>query len=419
MVIPLTGGQSERMGNQQMKECPNCHKQLPDLAKFCTSCGGQIELSQQEQEEAEAKMAALKAKLDSLSSDVNSPEPAPATDDAPKKSWDSFVIKKPTEEASDEPAPAEAEPNKVFSLEDRMKNKTPEDASPSPEPEPAKDETVRTLGPEPTPTGTKVDPSCLTQDEIEDMVQKKKQAMQDKMKSYDMDAFLDNMMAEACSKKKDEEEAAPADEPAAQPAAEEPAAEPAKEEPAAEPAAAEPEPEPAKEEPAAEPAAEEEKPPAGPPKLKPGRGYLIEEDKPKYVFKLFSQHTTQGMKGLCISRANPKRIAEDYDLENAQLLWLTDSTTATANVIPPSLERITYDIRTFIAANDEPIVLMDGLEYLMSNNKFNPVIRFLRHLVDECSESDCIMLIPISPMAISEQELKMIERELEVVEQKE
>jgi hypothetical protein len=155
--------------------------------------------------------------------------------------------------------------------------------------------------------------------------------------------------------------------------------------------------------------------------LKAGLCYLIEENKPKFCFQIFAQYAGgDKYPGLSISRINPKRLKEEFNVKDeAVLLWLTDSTNAGDNTIPPSLERITYDIKSFIGKNKDngtPLVVFDGLEYLLSNNPFNPVIRFLRHLVDECSVSDSVMLIPLSPLAISQQELKMLEREFDVVE---
>ena len=58
------------------------------------------------------------------------------------------------------------------------------------------------------------------------------------------------------------------------------------------------------------------------------------------------------------------------------------------------------------------MLLLDGLEYLISNNAFNPVLRFLRRLIDKISETESILLISVSPKAINEQELKLLEREM-------
>ncbi len=174
----------------------------------------------------------------------------------------------------------------------------------------------------------------------------------------------------------------------------------------------------------APPPPQQQQPSGAPPvdaiQLKPGHCYLMEENKPKFCFEVFSHYAKKDYTGLSISRINPKRLKEEFNMKDeATLLWLTDSTAGGDNTISPSLERITYDIKAFINKNkgdNTALIVFDGLEYLLSNNQFNPVIRFLRHLVDECSLSDSIMLIPLSPLAISQQELKMLEREFDVVD---
>jgi hypothetical protein len=64
-------------------------------------------------------------------------------------------------------------------------------------------------------------------------------------------------------------------------------------------------------------------------------------------------------------------------------------------------------------------MLLDGVEYLISNNGFDAVLRFIRRLVDDFSESGCILLVVISPFTLKQQELKIIEREMEVLKPQE
>ena len=65
--------------------------------------------------------------------------------------------------------------------------------------------------------------------------------------------------------------------------------------------------------------------------------------------------------------------------------------------------------------NNEGVILLDGFEYLISNNIFNLILRFLRRLIYKISETESILLIGVSPRAINEQELKLLERELNPV----
>jgi len=59
-------------------------------------------------------------------------------------------------------------------------------------------------------------------------------------------------------------------------------------------------------------------------------------------------------------------------------------------------------------------ILLDGLEYLISNNEFRKIQRFIRELIDEISEHEGLLLIPVSPYAIDTKNLKLLEREMEV-----
>jgi archaellum biogenesis ATPase FlaH len=69
----------------------------------------------------------------------------------------------------------------------------------------------------------------------------------------------------------------------------------------------------------------------------------------------------------------------------------------------------------FIDKNNKAVILLDGIEYLISNNGFNPVLRFIRRLIDKISETSSILLIGVGSKAMNEQELNLLERELNPV----
>ena len=99
-------------------------------------------------------------------------------------------------------------------------------------------------------------------------------------------------------------------------------------------------------------------------------------------------------------------------MQYALMYWLTDRDSNKETTISPSLENMIYVAEEFIDKSNEAVLLLDGLEYLISNNSFNPVLRFIRRLIDKISESNSILLISVSPKAINEQELKLLEREM-------
>lgn len=150
-------------------------------------------------------------------------------------------------------------------------------------------------------------------------------------------------------------------------------------------------------------------------KLKVGHSYLIEEEKPVKCFEYFVDNLNMGLKGIAIIRMNPKRVKDDYDVSEAQMLWLTDREGDPENRITPGLEKIIYKIEDFLNSPGKSILLIDGLDYLISNNSFDAVLRFLRRLIDEISESDTIFLMSLTPETIDEQGLKILEREMEII----
>ncbi len=162
---------------------------------------------------------------------------------------------------------------------------------------------------------------------------------------------------------------------------------------------------------------EEEKPAAStPPKdLNPGRSYLIEEDRPEQAFHLLERALEGKKGGLVITRTNPKRVREKFSVDSTRILWLTDRESASEQTIAPALERIVYEIEQFMADRPRGAVLLDGIEYLASNNSFDAVLKFVRRLIDTVSEGHYIFIISLGPATLREQELKMLEREMEVV----
>ena len=149
-------------------------------------------------------------------------------------------------------------------------------------------------------------------------------------------------------------------------------------------------------------------------KVLPGHCYLIEEEKPTYSNVLLKRMIEEGYRGLVMTRMNPGRIRDEFE-EQPEIFWLTDRESAQEKTIPPSLEMIIHKIQEFIAAGKKGMIVLDGLQYLVSNTSFDSVLRLLRSLIDEISESDCILAVSLSPETLKEQEVSIVEREMEVL----
>ncbi len=116
-----------------------------------------------------------------------------------------------------------------------------------------------------------------------------------------------------------------------------------------------------------------------------------------------------------VTRANPKRVVKKFKLTEDDVVWLTNKDSSLVATIPPSLERISYRLEEFVKEQNG-VFLLDGIEYLVSANNFEAVLRFIRKGVDDVSESESIFIISLSPNTLQKQELSILGREMEVVE---
>ncbi len=160
-----------------------------------------------------------------------------------------------------------------------------------------------------------------------------------------------------------------------------------------------------------------DKPKIKPRKVKYNRGscYMIREQTPETSFKVFSDFVKKGAPGLCVTRTNPDEVKEKHKLKNVELLWLTTGREDEHSINPTHIEKMTWTIKEFIKNNRNSAVLLDGVEYLIVQNNFLTILKSLQALEDTVSINKSILIIPISPMAISEKEMSYLERDFVVV----
>ncbi|MFQ5909460.1 MAG: DUF835 domain-containing protein [Thermoplasmata archaeon] len=167
---------------------------------------------------------------------------------------------------------------------------------------------------------------------------------------------------------------------------------------------------------------EEPAPPKEPPKgpdvtLRDGASYLVAGEKPDRAFRMFSDAIKKGASGMCISRTFPGEVAETYGIEEAPILWLSRDTKR-ANINPTNLGAIILEVQRFIQKEEgkETVVMLDGLEYLIVQNDFSKVIKFVQNLGDTISVKGSKLLIPFNLVAVEESKRALLTRDLEVLE---
>jgi len=154
-------------------------------------------------------------------------------------------------------------------------------------------------------------------------------------------------------------------------------------------------------------------------RLAPGTTYVIEEDKPLKSLRVFSDLVGRGVEGLCISRYHPEKLMERYSLSPNRIIWLTQSAGVEPqyrHVETANFPRLSGMISDFLSKADEPLILLEGLGYLITQSNYESVLRFVQSQRDEVSLKKGILIIHIDPLALDTKERHRLESEMEILE---
>lgn len=137
---------------------------------------------------------------------------------------------------------------------------------------------------------------------------------------------------------------------------------------------------------------------------------MVKEEKPYQSYKAFLELSRQ-KNGLIITRIHPHRVKKRFGI-SSEVLWL--STIEMKDAIEPTqLSKLAFIISHFVKNNKGAAILLDGLEYLILQNDFDTVLKFVYSVTDYISLHKGILLLPLSPKTLSKSQIKMLERELE------
>ncbi len=159
-----------------------------------------------------------------------------------------------------------------------------------------------------------------------------------------------------------------------------------------------------------------------PVQLIPGWSYVVKEDRPERSFSMFSSLLAKGARGLCISRTHPDILKQKYGF-SAEALWLTKTETAqgsgnvkgTEYVSPNNLAHLASAIRDFLAKGENGAVIIEGLEYLTTQNDFKSVLRFVQLINEQVVLDKGFLLVPVDEGTMEAKDFSLIEREMSQV----
>ena len=144
--------------------------------------------------------------------------------------------------------------------------------------------------------------------------------------------------------------------------------------------------------------------------LDAGKIYLIKEDDENHAHELFLGTLNNDYAGLGIVREDPRSLRKRYNLKKTSFIWLTKNKT---EGIPCETEAETIFnlVGEFIEKSSKSVILLDRLDYIISENSFDSIIKNIYTLRDMIQNKECVVILSVNPDLLEEKYLKTLETE--------
>lgn len=143
--------------------------------------------------------------------------------------------------------------------------------------------------------------------------------------------------------------------------------------------------------------------------------YLVKEKRPNVAFAMYNEAVTHGAKGMLAVREHPIRLKQMHQFTADTIIWLTRRA-GKDHIDPTELSLLSLRMTKFVEKEKKSVVLIEGLEYLITQNDFETVLRFYNHLHDFILSHDCAVVVVVDPRVLSMRELALLERAAKIVE---
>lgn len=146
-----------------------------------------------------------------------------------------------------------------------------------------------------------------------------------------------------------------------------------------------------------------------------GFAYLVEERRPKESIEVCEKYVSEGANLLIISRDPPQQLLHNSPLKPTKVIWLTNLP-GKDRMNPTAIGLLMGEIRRFIdQSQNHAVVMIDGLEYLISLNTFNTMLQFVNQLRDLFVTSGAILIMPFDARTLDGHEQAYLERDFQVM----
>ncbi len=118
--------------------------------------------------------------------------------------------------------------------------------------------------------------------------------------------------------------------------------------------------------------------------------------------------------GLVITRQFPDQIRSQFFIQTTPIIWLS-TVAGKDNLNPGKLSLLTDMLINFMEKSKNGVVLVDGIEYLMTSNEFSRVLRAVDTWTETAMVSETRLIISLDPRAFDPRELALLEKNKEIM----
>ncbi len=147
-----------------------------------------------------------------------------------------------------------------------------------------------------------------------------------------------------------------------------------------------------------------------------GSSYLIRAEDPARLYSIYNSLVEGLDGGLCISPSFPAKMRDKYDVAKGDFIWMTSNTVGHDRCVnPTNISMLHMSIMDFLKRTPRGIVTLEGVEYLISNNGFDPILRLLHALNDKITVSDSLLLVTMDEQTVERREMRILEKDFDQV----
>ena len=152
--------------------------------------------------------------------------------------------------------------------------------------------------------------------------------------------------------------------------------------------------------------------------LETGFNYLLYEEKADISYRILEEFASEGGTVLCLTTVYPPKLKKIYKkLGDAKLIWLSESSSDKVETISASrLDfELTRTITRFMKDNTGGIVLLDGFQYLILENDFEKVRKFIKKINDFASMNDATFIVTVNKESFQKEVITTLSKDFDMV----